>query len=51
MTLPVALVAQPTNLLPSGAMKPFAGSVYAPAETPVTSAIAPVPPFALKPTV
>ena len=27
VAVPLAEVAQPTNLLPSGAMKPFAGSV------------------------
>ena len=51
ITAPVAPVDQPLNCLPAGAVKPFAGSVYAPAGTPVTSAIVPVPPFALNLTV
>ena len=50
ITVPLALVAQPLNCLFAGAVKVQAGSVYSP-ETPVTSAIVPVPPFALKLTV
>ena len=51
---PAAFSTPPTlqalNCLPSGAVKPFAGSVYSP-EIPVTSAIVPVPPLAAKETV
>ena len=44
ITAPVALVAQPLNCLPVGAVNAHEGKEYAP-ETPVTSAIAPEPPF------
>ena len=48
---PVALVAQPPNCLPAGAVKPLAGSVNAPAGTFSTFSIVPVPPLASKLTV
>ena len=51
VAVPLAVVAQPINLLLSGGINLHAGSVYAPAGTSVTSAIVPVPPLAAKLTV